>query len=99
MLGEKAIDASANTTKMVNGALLVDVTDFFLAVFLMAKGFVLAKVTLTADDGEIFVFDDHPELADTMQAYHDDSALVSPKRFGDNIMRLRAEIRKVRGKS
>ncbi|MGE3535961.1 MAG: hypothetical protein AB7N91_00840 [Candidatus Tectimicrobiota bacterium] len=72
---------------------MVDVTDYFLAVYLLAVGEELAD--LQTQPRETFAFADSPTLGGHMQAYRTDTALVNPKIFAQKIMELRQRLKRL----
>jgi hypothetical protein len=67
-----------------------EIKDFFLAVYLLSVGEEMTD--LQVRPGEIFRFADSSSLADHIQAYRKDTALVNPKIFARRIMELRKRL-------
>jgi hypothetical protein len=71
---------------------VTETKDFFLAVYLSAMGEALTDLQVQPE--EIFRFAASPTLAERIQAYRGDTALVNPKRFAREIMKLRQQLQK-----
>ncbi len=71
---------------------MTEVTDFFMAVYLLAVGETLAE--LRVEPEEVFAFADSPTLQAHIAAYRADTAQVNPKVFAREIMRLRQQLQK-----
>lgn len=72
---------------------MTEITDYFLAVYLLAVGEELVEVQVQPK--ETFCFTDSPSLAEHVQAYRLDSALVNPKIFAQKIMELRQRLKRL----
>jgi hypothetical protein len=70
---------------------MTEITDYFLAVYLVASGEELAE--LQVHPKEIFCFADSPSLLPHIEAYRSDTALVNPKIFARTIMELRQQLK------
>jgi len=71
---------------------VADTTDFFLAVYLRAMGEDMTEVQVHPE--EVFRFTDSATLQERMAAYRADTALVNPKIFAREIMKLRQQLQK-----
>lgn len=69
-----------------------ETTDFFMAVYLLAVGETMAGLQVQPE--EVFRFAESPTLREHMEAYRNDTALVNPKRFAREIMKLRQQLQK-----
>lgn len=69
---------------------VTEVKDFFMAVYLLAVGETLHD--LRSDPEEVFGFADSPSLAERIATYRADTALVNPKAFAREIMKLRKRL-------
>lgn len=69
---------------------MTEVKDFFMAVYLLAMGETLEA--LHVDPEEVFGFADSHTLAERIAAYRADTALVNPKAFAREIMKLRKRL-------
>ncbi len=69
---------------------MTEIKDFFLAVYLSAMGEELHD--LQVEPGEIFAFTESPSLQTHIAAYRADTALVNPKIFAREIMKLRQRL-------
>ena len=72
---------------------MTEITDYFLAVYLLAVGEEL--VDLQVQPKETFHFADAVTLAGHIQAYRADTALVNPKIFAQKIMELRQRLKRL----
>lgn len=72
---------------------MIEITDYFLAVYLLAMGEELVEIQ--AQPKETFRFAVSAALADRIQAYRADTALVNPKTFAQKIMELRQRLKRV----
>ena len=70
---------------------MTEITDYFLAVYLLAIGEEMS--TLHVQPKEIFCFADTPSLHTHIAAYRTDTALVNPKIFARTIMELRQQLK------
>ena len=70
---------------------MTEITDYFLAVYLLAIGEEMS--TLHVQPKEIFCFADSPSLHTHITAYRTDTALVNPKIFARTIMELRQQLK------
>ena len=70
---------------------MTEITDYFLAVYLLAMGEEMAA--LQVQPKEIFCFADSPSLHTHIAAYRTDTALVNPKIFARTIMELRQQLK------
>ena len=71
-------------------ALVTEIKDFFLAVYLLAMGEEMHD--LQVEPEEVFVFAASPTLQERIQAYRADTARVNPKIFAREIMKLRQRL-------
>jgi hypothetical protein len=71
---------------------VAETTDFFLAVYLRAMGEDMSEVQVHPE--EVFRFMDSATLQERIAAYRADTALVNPKIFAREIMKLRQQIQK-----
>jgi hypothetical protein len=71
---------------------VAETTDFFLAVYLRAMGEDMTEVQVHPE--EVFRFTDSPTLQERIAAYRADTALVNPKIFAREIMKLRQQLQK-----
>lgn len=72
---------------------MTDITDFFMAVYLLAVGESMAD--LHVEPEEVFRFADSPTLREHVEAYRNDTARVNPKSFAREIMKLRQRLHKL----
>jgi hypothetical protein len=70
---------------------MTEVSDFFLAVYLLASGEQL--IDLQVQPKEIFLFAVSPSLQSHIDTYRADTALVNPKMFARKIMELRQQLK------
>ena len=70
---------------------MTEITDYFLAVYLLAMGEEMT--TLHVQPKEIFCFAASPSLHSHIEAYRIDTALVNPKIFARRIMELRQQLK------
>lgn len=70
---------------------MTEITDYFLAVYLLAVGEAMAD--LRVQPQEVFCFVDSPSLHQHMAAYRADTAVVNPKIFARKIMELRQQLK------
>jgi hypothetical protein len=70
---------------------MTEITDYFLAVYLLAVGEQMTA--LHVQPKEVFGFADSPSLAQHIEAYRADTALVNPKSFARTIMELRQQLK------
>ncbi|MBM3224997.1 MAG: hypothetical protein FJZ47_14500 [Candidatus Tectomicrobia bacterium] len=70
---------------------MTEITDYFLAVYLIATGAHLTEVRVQPK--ETFCFVETPTLAQHIEAYRTDTALVNPKVFARTIMELRQQLK------
>ncbi len=70
---------------------MTEISDYFLAVYLLAMGEHLGE--LRVQPKETFGFVDSPSLAQHIEAYRTDTALVNPKTFARTIMELRQQLK------
>jgi hypothetical protein len=70
---------------------MTEITDYFLAVYLLAIGEEMTE--LRVQPKETFCFADSPSLATHLEAYRTDTALVNPKTFARTIMTLRQQLK------
>lgn len=70
-----------------------DTTDFFMAVYLAAMGETMVEVQVQPE--ERFQFADSGTLEERMTAYRANTALVNPKMFAREIMKLRQQLHKL----
>ena len=70
---------------------MTEITDYFLAVYLLAIGEEMTE--LRVQPKEIFCFADSPSLPTHLEAYRTDTALVNPKIFARTIMQLRQQLK------
>ena len=71
---------------------MAETKDFFLAVYLLATGEQLTD--LQVEPEEVFRFADSPTVQERIDAYRADTALVNPKIFAREIMKLRQQLQK-----
>lgn len=71
---------------------MAETKDFFLAVYLLASGEQLTD--LQVEPEEVFRFADSPTVQERIDAYRADTALVNPKIFAREIMKLRQQLQK-----
>lgn len=69
---------------------MAETTDFFMAVYLLASGEAMSALQVQPE--EVFRFTDSPTLQERMGAYRADTALVNPKVFARQIMKLRQQL-------
>ena len=69
---------------------MADTTDFFMAVYLAAVGEALTALQVQPE--EVFTFADSPTVQERMAAYRANTALVNPKIFAREIMKLRQQL-------
>lgn len=72
---------------------MTEVTDYFLAVYLLAVGEEMTEVHVQPK--ERFGFVDSETLSQHVAAYRDDIALVNPKQFARKIMELRQQLKQL----
>ena len=72
---------------------MTEIKDFFMAVYLGAVGEEMTDVQVQPE--EIFCFADSPSLQESLGAYRADTALVNPKIFAREIMKLRQRLQKL----
>jgi len=70
---------------------MTEITDYFLAVYLLAMGEAMPE--LRVQPKETFCFVDSPSLSTHIEAYRTDTALVNPKVFARTIMELRQQLK------
>ena len=70
---------------------MTEITDYFLAVYLLAVGEALTD--LRVQPQEVFGFADSPALHQHIAAYRADTAVVNPKIFARKIMELRQQLK------
>ena len=70
---------------------MTEITDYFLAVYLLAVD--EAMTDLRVQPQEVFCFADSPSLHQHMAAYRADTAVVNPKIFARRIMELRQQLK------
>jgi len=70
---------------------MTEITDYFLAVYLLAMGEDMPE--LRVQPKETFCFTDSPSLSTHIEAYRTDTALVNPKIFARTIMELRQQLK------
>ena len=70
---------------------MTEITDYFLAVYLLAMGEEMTA--LQVQPKEIFGFVESPSLHTHIEAYRTDTALVNPKIFARTIMELRQQLK------
>ena len=70
---------------------MTEVSDFFLAVYLLASGEQL--VELQVQPVELFHFAVSSSLPSHIEAYRTDTALINPKVFARKIMELRQQLK------
>lgn len=70
---------------------MAEITDYFLAVYLLAMNEALTDVQVQPE--EVFHFADSSSLPTHIAAYRADTALVNPKVFARKIMELRRQIK------
>ena len=71
---------------------MAETTDFFLAVYLLAVGEQLTNLRVKPE--EVFQFADSPTMQERIDAYRANTALVNPKIFAREIMKLRQQLQK-----
>jgi hypothetical protein len=71
---------------------VAETKDFFLAVYLLAAGEQLTD--LQVEPEEVFRFTNSPTVQERIAAYRADTALVNPKIFAREIMKLRQQLQK-----
>jgi hypothetical protein len=71
---------------------VAETTDFFLAVYLLAVGEQLTSLRVKPE--EVFQFADSPTMQERLDAYRTNTALVNPKIFAREIMKLRQQLQK-----
>ena len=71
---------------------MADIKDFFLAVYLLAIDETMTDLQVQPE--EVFRFADSPTLQERIEAYRKDTALVNPKSFAREIMKLRQQLQK-----
>ena len=69
---------------------MAETGDFFMAVYLLALGEEMRALEVQPE--EVFRFTDSPTLQERMDAYRADTALVNPKVFARQIMKLRQQL-------
>ena len=69
---------------------MAETTDFFMAVYLLASGEEMSDLQVQPE--EVFRFAASPTLSERMAAYRADTALVNPKAFARQIMKLRQQL-------
>lgn len=69
---------------------MAETTDFFLAVYLLAMGEDLTDLQVQPE--EAFRFTDSATIHERMAAYRANTALVNPKIFAREIMKLRQQL-------
>jgi hypothetical protein len=67
-------------------------TDFFMAVYLLAMGEEMTDLQVQPE--EVFHFTASAALQERMEAYRNNTALVNPKIFAREIMKLRQQLHK-----
>ena len=70
---------------------MTEITDYFLAVYLLAMGEEMAA--LHVQPKETFCFAESSSLRTHIEAYRTDTALVNPKIFARTIMELRQQLK------
>jgi hypothetical protein len=73
---------------------VTEIKDFFLAVYLLAMGEEMTDLQVQPE--EIFCFAASSTLQERIEAYRADTALVNPKIFAREIMKLRQRLQKYR---
>jgi hypothetical protein len=71
---------------------VAETKDFFLAVYLLTSGEQLTD--LQVEPEEVFRFADSPTVQGRIDDYRADTALVNPKIFAREIMKLRQQLQK-----
>ena len=71
---------------------MAETTDFFMAVYLLAMGEELTDLQVQPE--EVFQFADSPTVQERIEAYRANTALVNPKIFAREIMKLRQQLQK-----
>jgi len=71
---------------------VADIKDFFLAVYLLAVDETMTDLQVQPE--EVFRFADSSTLQERVEAYRKDTALVNPKSFAREIMKLRQQLQK-----
>lgn len=71
---------------------MAETTDFFLAVYLRTMGEQLTGLQVQPE--EVFRFADSPTVQERINVYRADTALVNPKSFAREIMKLRQQLQK-----
>jgi hypothetical protein len=74
------------------GRTVAETTDFFMAVYLLAMGEELTDLQVQPE--EVFRFADSPTVPARIAAYRANTALVNPKIFAREIMKLRQQLQK-----
>lgn len=69
---------------------MAETTDFFMAVYLLAMGEEM--IDLQVHPQEVFRFADSASLQKCIEAYRTNTALVNPKFFARDIMKLRQRL-------
>ncbi len=69
---------------------MAETSDFFMAVYLLAIGEEMSALQVQPE--EVFRFTDSSTLPERMDAYRADTALVNPKIFARQIMKLRQQL-------
>ena len=77
---------------VAKGDTVTETTDFFLAVYLLAMGEELTDLQVQPE--ESFRFANSPTLPERLEAYRANTALVNPKIFAREIMKLRQQLQK-----
>jgi hypothetical protein len=72
---------------------VTETKDFFMAVYLSAMGEEMYDLQVQPE--EVFRFADSPTLQERVEAYRADTALVNPKAFAREIMKLRQQLQKL----
>jgi hypothetical protein len=83
------VNTAGATTEEDN---VTETKDFFLAVYLLAMGEAMTDMQVQPE--EIFRFADSPTLPERLEAYRANTALVNPKIFAREIMKLRQQLQK-----
>jgi hypothetical protein len=71
---------------------VAETTDFFMAVYLLAMGEEMTD--LQVQPAEVFRFADSATVQERIAAYRANTALVNPKVFAREIMKLRQQLQK-----
>jgi hypothetical protein len=82
--------ASGSPSSIREEGMMTHVTDFFLAVYLLAMGEEMIELQVRPE--EVFRFADSPTLQEYITAYRENTALVNPKSFAREIMALRQRL-------